>query len=156
MVAESHGKCSDQYLIDAIRSHNLFMRFILSSGNILFPLIADRSSFCGCKLCCWFRAPPVISCGRLGQYPLASILSSFLAAPPSSSTELSPRSNLLFAMALKAMSSEDKCKISCNWEGSWVTKEVLTDLAAKGFLPPKESNVWRAPGNEIKPLPKSK
>ena len=28
------------------------------------------------------------------------------------------------------------------------------DLAAKGFLPPKESNVWRAPGNEIKPRPK--
>ena len=57
-------------------------------------------------------------------------------------------------MAPKAKSSADKHTISCNWEGSWVTEEHHTDLAAKGFLPPKESNVWRAPGDEDEPRPK--
>ena len=52
-------------------------------------------------------------------------------------------------MAPKAKPSEDRHKISCNREGSWVTEEVLADLAVKGFLPPKENNVWRAPGDEI-------
>jgi len=57
-------------------------------------------------------------------------------------------------MAPKAKPSTDKRTISCNWEGSWVTEEHLTDLAAKGFLPPKENNIWRAPGSEVEPRPK--
>ena len=57
-------------------------------------------------------------------------------------------------MAPKAKPSDDKRKISCNWEGSWVTEQTLADLADAGFLPPKEDNVWRAPGDEIEPRPK--
>ena len=57
-------------------------------------------------------------------------------------------------MAPKAKPSDDKRRISCNWEGSWVTEETLTDLVEAGFLPPKGDGVWRAPGDEIEPRPK--
>ena len=35
-----------------------------------------------------------------------------------------------------------------------MTEEHLTDLATKGLLPPKGSNIWRAPGSEVEPHPK--
>ena len=131
-----------------IQSCNLSTRLISSSGNILFPLIPDRYSFCGRKLCRWLRAQIV---------PLVAGPSSYKLRPPRSlftcprnllipsravfflNPSLVPRSNLLFVMAPKAKPSDDKRRISCNWEGSWVTEETLTDLAEAGFLPDRKS-----------------
>ena len=122
VVVEPHCERSDQSLTDAIQSRDLSARLIPASGDILFPLIADRCSF-GRKLCRWLRAQIV---------PLVTGPFSYKLRPPRSlsicpcnllipsravfflDSSLVPQSHLPFAMVPKAKPSDDKRKISYN------------------------------------------